>query len=170
MNRARQAQTITAVVLTALVLFLITRRPRTTAPTEASPVPVAATAPTGPTAQDTVYAMLDAARAGDGAAYLRYFDGELAAGLRQSATEQGAAPFSQYLKESHAPVKGIAVSEVPGAPGAAGETRLRVELVYADRNEAQVMHLAKAGGEWKIIKLETASRVKTLVPYGTPVQ
>lgn len=168
MNRARQAQLITAVVLTALVLWLVTRRPQTKAPA-AEPVPVAA-APAGPTPQDTVYAMLDAARAGNAAAYLRHFDGELAASLRQSAAEQGDARFAEYLKASHAPVKGIAVSEVPGTPGAAGEARLRVELVYADRNEAQVMHLAKAGAEWKIIKLQTASRVKTLVPYGTPVQ
>lgn len=168
MNRARQAQTITAVVLTALVLFLVTRRPQTSAPEPAPASAPVTAAPTGPTPQDAVYAMLDAARAGEVTTYLRYFEGELAASLRQSAAEQGDARFAQYLKDSNAPVKGIAVSEAPGAP--AGEARLRVELVYADRNEAQLVHLQKAGAEWKIVKLETASRVKTLVPYGTPVQ
>jgi hypothetical protein len=45
-----------------------------------------------------------------------------------------------------------------------------VEYVYQDRNEAQIMHLEKAGNDWKIARVDGAERVKTPVPYGTPVQ
>jgi hypothetical protein len=30
--------------------------------------------------------------------------------------------------------------------------------------------LEKAGADWKITRMENSERVKTLVPYGTPVQ
>ncbi len=47
---------------------------------------------------------------------------------------------------------------------------MRVEYVYQDRNEAQSMYLEKLSGAWKIARVEAAERVKTLIPYGTPVQ
>jgi hypothetical protein len=47
---------------------------------------------------------------------------------------------------------------------------VRVEYVYQDRNEAQTMYLEKASSGWKITRVDGAERVKTLVPYGTPVQ
>jgi hypothetical protein len=51
-----------------------------------------------------------------------------------------------------------------------GEASVRVEYVYQDRNEVQTMHLQKSESGWKITSVEGAARVKTLVPYGTPVQ
>ena len=33
-----------------------------------------------------------------------------------------------------------------------------------------VMFVVEVGGEWKIARLEETERVKTLVPYGTPVR
>ena len=47
---------------------------------------------------------------------------------------------------------------------------MRVEYVYQDRNEAQMMFLEKAQGGWRIARVDGTERVKTLVPYGTPVQ
>ena len=32
------------------------------------------------------------------------------------------------------------------------------------------MYLEKINGVWKITRVDSAERVKTLVPYGTPVQ
>jgi hypothetical protein len=50
------------------------------------------------------------------------------------------------------------------------EAKARVEYVYQDRNEAQNMYLEKTTTGWKITRVETAQRVKTLIPYGTPVK
>jgi hypothetical protein len=49
------------------------------------------------------------------------------------------------------------------------EARIRVEYVYADRNEAQQVYLERIDGDWKISGVDASERVKTLVPYGTPV-
>ena len=64
--------------------------------------------------------------------------------------------------------KGIAISEPQ--PVTDREVKVRVEYVYQDRNEAQTMYLEKDAGSWKISRVDGAERVKTLVPYGTPVQ
>ena len=46
---------------------------------------------------------------------------------------------------------------------------IRVEYVYADRNEAQRFRLERLSGRWTITKLDGIERVETIVPYGTPV-
>lgn len=170
MTRAAQARLVTALLLAGLALFVATRRPREQEPQQQSSdsPPSAPAAPAGPTPQDAIYAMLDAAREGDVAKYLDSFGGVLADALRRAASERGEAAFAQYLRESNTPVKGIAVEEPQ--PAAGGEVRVRVELVYADRNEAQFYYLTKpSGGErWRILRLDTSERVKTLVPYGSP--
>ncbi len=121
-----------------------------------------------PAAQDVIYAMVDASRAGDVQAYLASFGGQMRSSLNQSLRETGEAAFSRYLKESNSAIKGIAVSEPQ--PVSEREMTVRVEYVYQDRNEAQTMYLEKAGGNWKITRVDGSERVKTLVPYGTPVQ
>jgi hypothetical protein len=118
--------------------------------------------------QDAVYAMLDAARAGNVPAYLARYDGALQASLRQSAREMGDAAFAKYLRDSNAAIKGVAV-EAPQQQSPA-EATLHVEYVYQDRNEAQTMLLRQVGGAWKIARVDGAERVKTLVPYGSPVE
>ena len=50
------------------------------------------------------------------------------------------------------------------------EVKVRVEYVYQDRNEVQQMYLEKSGNNWKITRVDSAERIKTLVPYGTPVR
>ena len=47
--------------------------------------------------------------------------------------------------------------------------KVQVEYVYADRNEVQFVYLIKEGRRWKISAVDSAQRVKTLVPYGSPV-
>ena len=49
------------------------------------------------------------------------------------------------------------------------EARLRMEYVYANRNEVQTLHLKKNDGRWKIIGISGTDQIKTLIPYGTAV-
>jgi hypothetical protein len=119
-------------------------------------------------AQDVIYTMLDASRAGDVRAYLATYAGQMRASLEQSIRETGEGRFSRYLKESNAAIKGIAVSEPQAL--SEREVKVRVEYVYQDRNEAQAVILEKAGGDWKITRVDGSERLKTLIPYGTPVK
>jgi hypothetical protein len=112
--------------------------------------------------------MLDAAREGRTQDYLAYFVGQIEASLRQSMAEQGEVAFARYLRETNTPVKGIAITEPQVLTDR--EVKVRVEYVYQDRNEVQYFYLVKQGVEWKIARLDAAERIKTLVPYGTPVQ
>jgi hypothetical protein len=120
------------------------------------------------TPEDAIYGMLDAARKGDVAKYLAAYSGPMEASLRQSIAESSNASFRQYLQDSNASLKGVAVMAPEIVNGR--EAKARVEYVYQDRNEAQTMYLEKASAGWKITRVETAQRVKTLVPYGTPVR
>lgn len=121
-----------------------------------------------PTPQDAIYGMLDAARAGDVKSYLGNYTGQMSTALQQSIAETTEAKFSQYLKDSNAAIKGVAISEPQQLTDT--QVKVRVEYVYQDRNEAQMMYLEKQSGAWKITQVDGAERVKTLVPYGTPVQ
>jgi hypothetical protein len=121
-----------------------------------------------PTPQDAVYAMLDAAREGNISAYLNAYTGKVAESLRQALAESTADNFARYLKQLNASVKGIAIAEPE--PLTERETKVRVEYVYQDRNEAQVLYLEKLPDGWKIARVDGAERVPTVIPYGTPVQ
>ncbi len=132
-------------------------------------LPATSAAPSsGASPQDAVYAMLDAARAGDTAAYVARYTGQMQASLRQAITEKGDAGFRSYLRTGNAEIKGVAVQEPK--PVAANQVQVRVEYVYQDRNEAQDMLLERLADGWKIARVDNAERVKTLVPYGTPIQ
>jgi hypothetical protein len=118
------------------------------------------------TPQDTIYAMLDAARRGDVQKYMASYAGEMSQSLARAQAESG--DFAKYLRDSNAELKGIAVMEPQ--PQQEGQVKVRVEYVYQDRNEAQFFYLQKTARGWKISRVETAERVKTIIPYGTPVQ
>ena len=122
--------------------------------------------PAGP--QDTIYGMLDAARTGNVAVYLASYTGALQASLREAVRESTEKGFARYLQDSNVAIKGVAVSEPQ--PVSESVVSVRVEYVYQDRNEAQNLRLEKINGEWKISAVDGAERVKTLVPYGTPVK
>ncbi len=118
------------------------------------------------TPQDAIYAMLDASRDGNVQKYLAGYTGEMGRSLERARAE--SQDFAKYLRDSNAALKGIAVMEPQ--PQSDGEVKVRVEYVYPDRNEAQYFYMVKTAGVWKISRVETAERVKTVIPYGTPVQ
>jgi hypothetical protein len=120
------------------------------------------------TPQDAIYGMLDAARSGNVAAYLASYTGAMLASLQESVRETTEAAFSGYLRDSNRAIKGVAVIDPQITSNR--EATARVEYVYQDRNEVQILHLEKVEGDWKIARVEGAERVKTLVPYGTPVR
>jgi hypothetical protein len=117
--------------------------------------------------QATVYAMVDAARTGDVKAYLAAFTGPMEAGLRQTLAETKEAEFSTYLRGSATGIKGVAVYEPQINQGTA---TVRVEYVYQDRNQVQMMYLRQGSKGWKIFRTDGDERIKTLIPYGTPVK
>ncbi len=116
--------------------------------------------------RDVVYRMLDAARDGMVDDYLECYAGQMERTLRQSLEEMGQQRFSEFLRERNRDIKGIAMN-APIESGA--EAEIRVEYVYADRNEVQDVYLRKVDGDWKIARVSDIRRVETPVPYGTPV-
>ena len=120
------------------------------------------------TPRDAIYAMLEAARAGNSGAYLSQYTGTMQASLMQAERDKGANAFAQYLRSTSAELKGIAVTEPVALSD--HEVQVRVEYIYQDRTEAQLAYLEKASGEWRIARVDGTEPVKTLVPYGTPVQ
>jgi hypothetical protein len=152
-TRERKAQIVTLAVLGAAVAGIAVFKRRPAPP---------------PTPQDAVYRMLDAARDGDVNKYLAAYTGPMEASLKQAVAESGKAAFARYLRDSNAAIKGVALMEPQ--PLAEREVKLRVDYVYQDRNEVQQMVLERTPAGWRIARVEAAERVKTLVPYGTPVQ
>jgi hypothetical protein len=120
------------------------------------------------TPQATIFNMMADARKGDAKSYLSRYTGEMEASLKQAIAERTEAGFNNYLRSSNAEIKGVAVQEPK--PLSDREVELDVEYIYQDRNEAQKVYLEKTSGGWKIARVESIERVKTLVPYGTPVQ
>jgi len=117
--------------------------------------------------EDTVYGMLDAARAGDTAVYLDTFSGPLQQQIQQAIRESGRTQFATYLTAQSSSFQSVALS-VDDQPSDV-EARLRLEYVYANRNEVQTFHLKKSGGRWKIVGISGTDQIKTLIPYGTAV-
>jgi hypothetical protein len=123
--------------------------------------------PAAATPEDTVYAMLDAARAGNTAVYVGTFSGPLQQQIQQVIRESGKTQFATYLAAQSSSFQSVALS-VTDQPSDL-QARLRVEYVYANRNEVQTFHLKKSEGYWKIIGISGTDQIKTLIPYGTAV-
>ncbi len=117
--------------------------------------------------RDVIYAMLDAARDGIVDEYLGCYSGQLEKTLRQSYAEMGAEKFSEFLKERNREIKGIAMNEPELL--SEEEAQVRVEYVYAERNEVQQIYLSNLSGKWKIERVTAPRRIQTPIPYGTPV-
>ena len=116
---------------------------------------------------DTINRMVDAAGDGDVEAYLSCFSGPMARRLRQTLDEMTRDGFAKYLIETNQRIKGFAMYEPETI--SEREVAVRVEYVYADRNEAQQFYLEKRTDQWTIARIDDTERVETLVPYGTPV-
>ncbi|MGI8744344.1 MAG: hypothetical protein ACR2NN_17575 [Bryobacteraceae bacterium] len=153
MKRDRIAKIATAAVVLGLLGFIVIHRTR--------PAPE-------PAPRDAIYQMLETARTGNTAAYLDHYTGQMRSTLSQAIAEKGEQGFKRYLQSSNSEIKGLAVFEPKRV--SENEVALRVEYVYQDRNEAQIFYLEKSGNAWKIAHIDNAERVKTVVPYGTPVQ
>jgi hypothetical protein len=162
MNKQRIAQILTVLILAAVLGGTLAKKNGWTLRTTREAMQSAEATP-----EDTIYGMLDAARKGDVQKYLAAYSGSMQASLQQSIAESSNSNFRQYLQDTNATLKGVAVM----APEINDrEAKARVEYVYQDRNEAQNIYLEKTAAGWKITRVETAQRVKTLVPYGTPVK
>ena len=165
MTKERQKQLVTIAVLALAAGAALAGKNGWRLPRFDTFMPAASKPAPGP--QDAIYAMLDAARQGDVNAYLACYSGQIRTTLEASVRESTSEAFAKYLRDSNAAVKGVALNE----PEKLGdrEVKVRVEYVYQDRNEAQTIYLEK-GADWKITRVDGAERVKTLVPYGTPVR
>ena len=158
MSRDRVAKLITISLMLGAIAFFVGRRSGAGArPDQRKRTP-----------RDAVYAMLDAARAGNSGTYLSQYTGPMQASLTQTEREKGANAFAQYLRSTSTGLKGVAIGEPVALSD--HEAQVRVEYIYQDRTEAQLAYLEKVSGEWRIARVDGAERVTTLVPYGTPVQ
>ena len=164
MTKQRKAQIGTLAVLACAGAIVVGRNLKTQGPLLAPIVLTKA----APSPQDTIYAMLDAARAGGTEKYLSCYTGQMLSSLQQSVNETGKDGFAKYLKDSNAPIKGVAINEPQILTDR--EVKVRVEFVYQERNEVQFLYFEKSGVDWKIARVDATERVKTLIPYGTPVQ
>lgn len=167
MTRERKAQLLTGLVMAGALGFAAYRK-GAFASLDWSRLAPTAQAKREETPQDAIYAMLDAAREGKTPAYLSYYTGQMEELLRKTIADQGEPAFAKYLRDTNAPIKGIALQEPQ--PLTDREMKVKVEYVFADRNEVQWMYVEKVGGKWKIARVDSSERIKTLVPYGTPVQ
>jgi hypothetical protein len=117
--------------------------------------------------EDSIYAMLDAARTGDTKAYLDSFSKPVREQLQQVIKEDSEAKFAEYLKSQNTAFQSVAIS-VADRPSDS-EVQARVEYVYANRNEVQSLYLRKEASRWRIFKIAGSDQIKTLVPFGSAV-
>jgi len=156
MHANNKARIVTIGILVCALGFVIARRGRsTTSPSVKETTP-----------QDAIYAMFDAARDGNVGKYLASYAGPMESSLKHAIAE--SPDFGKYLKDSNAAIKGVAIVDPEQVTNV--EVKARVEYVFQDRNEVQYMFVDKTPGGWKIVRVDSAERVKTLVPYGTPVR
>ena len=166
MNLVKRPAILTGFFILILLSLIFLRSHGWRVPNDVSAV-FSRSSPRAATPEETVYGMLDAARAGDTAVYVDTFSGPLEQQIQQVIRESGKKQFAAYLTAQSSSFQSVALS-VADQPSDL-EARLRVEYVYANRNEVQTFHLKKSGGRWKIIGISGTEQIKTLIPYGTAV-
>jgi hypothetical protein len=125
------------------------------------------TAPPKP--EDAIWAAVAAAKRGQVERYLALFGQPMRRQLEESRREMGEAAFRDYLVRTASQPKGIAVSPIEDTESPA-TPRFRVEFIFEDRNEVQQYTLQRESGPWQIARVDSSERIKTLIPYGTPVE
>jgi hypothetical protein len=114
-----------------------------------------------------IYDTMNAARAGDVSRYLGGYTGAMRASLERSLDESGRPAFVRYLQGLDSGVKGLAVwVETSGER----EAKARLDYVYQERNDVQVVYLEKVQGDWRIARTERDQTMKAAIPYGTPMR
>jgi hypothetical protein len=166
MSLLKRPAVLTGVFLSFLLGLVFLRANRWRFP-DAVTTLLTRTRPVAATPEDTVYAMLDAARNGNSDVYLANFSGPLQQQIQQAIRDSGKSQFARYLNNQSSGFQSVALS-VSDQPSDA-EARLRVEYVYTNRNEVQTFHLKKTTGAWKIVGISSTDQIKTLIPYGTAV-
>jgi hypothetical protein len=171
MNRSVLSRVLTIALMAGMLWFFareqraISLRPQRTANTNA---PGPDSDFSGGAPQSVVWRMVEATRAGDPVRYLECYTGEMEPRLRRDFQDMGAPRSRDYLLDAHRRLKGVAVrSPIMRSPF---DAQLSVEYVYEDRNEVQQIHVKRVAGAWRIDRVDGAERIKTLVPYGAPVE
>ena len=164
MTKQRKAQVVTLIVIAAGLVLVVGRETDWRLPGGAT---LSSSKAPDDDPVDAINRMTDAAREGDVAGYLSCFGGQMEKALRQSVAEMTPDRFARYLTENNKLIKGIAMYKPEAVSDSAVD--VRVEYVYADRNEAQRFRVEKLSGAWVITKVDGVERVETIVPYGTPV-
>jgi len=167
MSRRILKVVLTIAVLVAVLVVAALRTHQWRVPASFQEWALFRTNPRAPNPEDAIYGMLDAARAGDVKAYLDCFSGPVRDQLVQAVRESTESTFSSYLIDQNAAFQGVAVSVVDRP--SVEEARVRVEYVYGDRNEGQILSLKADSDRWKIVAIAGAEAIKTLIPYGTEV-
>jgi hypothetical protein len=115
--------------------------------------------------EETVFAMVRAARDGDTAAYLDCFWGPLRSRLEQTGCEMGQRRFADYLTRTAAAITGVVYHAEPEPVGA--DVKVHMEMVYRDKNELQDFVLTRRRGRWRILEMTGPQRIETIIPYGS---
>jgi hypothetical protein len=164
-RRTEQKAALTAAFMVGLLALVLVR-------TNGWRLPSAFSLPGGSSSsslepEDAIYAMLDAARAGNTKAYLDSFSGPIHDQLVQVEKENSEPAFAAYLKSQNLAFQAVAVS-VTDRPSDS-EAQVRVEYVYRGHNDVQDVYLRKESSSWKIVRVTNAEQVDSLIPFGTPV-
>ena len=162
MTKQRKVRILSAALAVAVIGFPLVHKSARRGPGDTQARTEFATGP-----ESAIYDMLNAARAGNVRAYLASYSGPQQARLTRIAAESPERDFARSLASSDAGVKGVALSTVQATEGSA---TVRVEYVYADHNETQVMHLEKSPAGWKIDRTDRDERIEAPIPYGTVVR
>jgi len=158
---------LTVLILAALAVVAVGRRQGWTLDNVSASSLAARLRPAEAKPEQTIYALLDAARDGDPDAFLNQYSGKLRDQLQETVREQGRDAFIAYLKKTNSDIQGVALA----APERTGDkqVKIRAEYVYRDRNEVQLVFLEQSGSAWKITRLDSTERVKALIPFGMAV-
>ena len=161
MNPNRKAQAGTVLLLSALGCIVLWKQGSFKRVTASTPKASAAQP------QDAIYESLDAIREGDLDRFFEAHGGAMEASLRRTVREVGDARLLESLQARNALVKGVAIQEPERLSNR--EAKARVEYVFAERSEVQIIYLERVGERWKIVRVDGSERVETPIPYGTPV-
>jgi hypothetical protein len=136
--------------------------------------PPGAAPPTADSPEACLERMFQAAERGDVSAYLDCFTGTQRARLERELRGQNETAFGESLRAAVQQLKGRAIHRPPAAQtsqaaAAADRAEMRVERIYAGRNEQQIYLLIRDGTAWRVRDIRDASAYQPPVPYGTPV-